>query len=96
MDCGSDPNIRNYKSGFTPLHWAARYGEKETVDVLLEKGGIEYIPDSYGCTALDYAGKFGHQDVVVTLIEKTWNRAKKYLKECSDNFSNNNSRILIS
>ena len=34
LESGADPNTRNYHTGFTPLHWAARYGELEIVKLL--------------------------------------------------------------
>jgi ankyrin repeat protein len=60
-------------NGFTPLHWAARYGEIEIIKALCEykfedslsgvdegqvMGACEYMPDMNGFTPLDYAGKF--------------------------------------
>jgi ankyrin repeat protein len=35
LDNDADPNVYNKYSGFTPLHWAARYGEVEIIQMLL-------------------------------------------------------------
>ena len=56
--------MRNVYTGFTPLHWCARYGELDNVKMLCEAGANECIPDLMGFTPLDYAGKFEHWDVV--------------------------------
>ena len=60
LECGSDPNVRNKITGFTPLHWAARYGEIEIIKMLCDKGAVFYLPDNDGFTPLDYAGQFKH------------------------------------
>jgi len=28
LSCGADPNVKNSHTGLTPLHWAARWGNK--------------------------------------------------------------------
>jgi protein phosphatase 1 regulatory subunit 12A len=35
---GADPNIRNPNSGWTPLHYAACWGQREAEEVLLDYG----------------------------------------------------------
>lgn len=72
----SNPNIRNDISGFTPLHWAALYGEEQIIDLLIIHGAMGYIPDSQGYLPLDYAGRFGHQKIVAKLIMLSWNNVK--------------------
>lgn len=57
---GANPNVRNKHTGFTPIHWLARYGNTESITLLLKKGAIEYIPDKKGFRPIDYAGKFNH------------------------------------
>jgi ankyrin repeat protein len=79
LDKGSNPNIRNSETGFTPLHWAARYGEEAIVEMLIDKGALEYVPDVHGYLPMDYAAKFNHNQIVVKLILKTWQGAKSVL-----------------
>ena len=68
LECGSNPNVRNSHTGFTPLHWAARHGEQEIVHLLLHAGAVEYLPDVWGFSPLAYAGRFGHQKIIKHLI----------------------------
>ena len=72
----SDPNVRNKMNGFTPLHWAARYGEIDIVKALCESHEevCEYIPDYKGFTPLDFAGKFNHTETVSYLIKRIWEK----------------------
>jgi hypothetical protein len=35
---GADPNVRNPDNGWTPLHYAARWGQREAEEVLLDHG----------------------------------------------------------
>ena len=61
VEHGADVNVRNSKNGFTPIHWAARYGEVENIKVLCEQSKMEiceFMPDFNGYTPLDFAGKF--------------------------------------
>lgn len=70
-ECKADPNVRNKHTGFTPLHWAARYGEFKIVRLLCEEGGaLEYIPDTMGYTPMDYAGFFQHHETLKYLIDR--------------------------
>jgi len=90
LEYDADPNVVNNHSGFTPLHWAARYGEDEIVKLLLsdyketvnekraeKTPACPYIPDFAGFTPLDYAGKFGHLKVVKFLIEKIFEEVEE-------------------
>jgi len=38
LNFGSTPNVRNRITGFTPMHWAARYGELKIIRMLYEHG----------------------------------------------------------
>ena len=65
LESGSAPNVFNKHTGFTPMHWCARYGELDSVIALCNAGAKEplkdnvaSIPDFMGFTPLDYAGKF--------------------------------------
>ncbi|XP_035981517.1 ankyrin repeat domain-containing protein SOWAHC isoform X2 [Fundulus heteroclitus] len=51
----------------TALHWAAKQGRKETVDMML-RSGADVNVRSHGYTALHLASIHGHQDIVQTLI----------------------------
>ena len=80
----AQPNVQNKFSGFTPLHWLARYGKIEAVKMLLEDTNAkEYIPDNRGFRPIDYAGKFNHQEVILKLIDwslkKIENSDKEYV-----------------
>ena len=78
LDNGSDPNVYNLYSGFTPLHWAARYGEVKIIRMLLNSGAHEYTPDHKGFFPIDYAGKFNHQEAMKILINVSLENIKKY------------------
>ena len=81
LDNGSNPNVYNLYSGFTPLHWAARYGEVKIILMLLEAGAHEYCPDHKGYSALDYAGKFNHTEAMKILITVSIENIKKFRTE---------------
>ena len=65
---GSTPNVINKFTGFMPIHWCARHGELNNVEILIEKGINYCIPDFEGYLPIDYAGKFKHWPVVKFLI----------------------------
>ena len=54
VQAGADPNQPDNR-GRTPVHWAARWHEDQTVLTnLIEAGGEPERKDYKGCTALDY------------------------------------------
>jgi len=57
-DSGSLLNIRNNESGFTCMHWVAKWGEIKNIEYLCENGMSICIPDNLGYIPLDYAGLF--------------------------------------
>ena len=61
------------KYGFTPLHLAAEYGEKESALLLLEAGAevnATVTAGLYkGCTPLHLATKYGRTDIVEALLQ---------------------------
>jgi len=69
-DCGGYLNTRNNESGFTCMHWVARWGEIENIKYLHESGMAIYIPDNDGYIPLDYAGHFKHTESMLYLITK--------------------------
>ena len=97
LDSGANPNVRNYHSGFTALHWAARNGELAIVKLLCEHSkekhmqAIEYIPDEFGNPPLDYAGVFYKDDpkkmtdVLLYLIKRMWRNCKSKIDFIYDN-----------
>lgn len=38
LKMGADPNIKNKRTGFTPMHWAAKHGDLNLVKLLLTNG----------------------------------------------------------
>ena len=81
LESGADPNIRNYHTGFTPMHWAARWGEVDIVQLLCDNTASEYVPCKKGFTPLDYAGKFGNKEVIIYLVKRLWRNCKLMIKE---------------
>ena len=65
---GADVNARD-DSGETPLHWAARSGQKEAVELLIAKGANISAKDSQGRTALGWAIDQKH-DAVEEVLRK--------------------------
>ena len=84
LESGANPNVFNKHTGFTPMHWCARYGELESVQALSDAGANEYIPDFMGFTPLDYAGKFEHWKVVEYLVKRLRERCAAELKKGGD------------
>ena len=58
------------KDGWTPLHTACRWGHKDTVISLLEKGADVNTPDNDGDTPLNNARRRGHKDIAILIEEK--------------------------
>jgi len=69
---GADINLRD-SNGATVLSWAAFYGNKEIVELLLNYGADVNLINKDGDTALMLAEKSGHKDIV-NLIESTINQ----------------------
>merc|ERR1712007_271924 len=57
-----DARVRS-NAGWTGLHWAARNGCKECVELLLNSGSFTLLEDSCNRTPEDLACKFGHTDI---------------------------------
>jgi len=58
----ADPNIRN-NLGFSPLMMAAREGQSETAQVLIEGGADRRLRNKRRETASDIAATTGHEAV---------------------------------
>ena len=50
------------------MYWEARYGNIESIHLLLHNKAKEYIPDAKGYRPIDYAGKFHHFATMKCLI----------------------------
>jgi palmitoyltransferase len=69
---GSDPNVKDVESGFTPLHLAVVSGNGRVVRRLLIKGANRHIKDNEDKTPKDLAleNEYGH---IVQLLEgRSW------------------------
>src|SRR5690606_29780241 len=56
-------------NGTAALHWAARYGDLETVDWLLARGADPDLANDYGARPLAIAIENGHLDLARHLLE---------------------------
>lgn len=56
-------------NGYTPLHYAARYGFEKIVHMLLEKNADINIKNHESFTACHFAAKFDHPNIVSVLAE---------------------------
>ncbi len=63
---GVDVNSKD-KSGYTPLHWAARWGYTEVAQALITAGADVKAKDDMLKTPLDLAEKSGHKNTVKLL-----------------------------
>ena len=57
--------------GFTPLHWAAVEGQRDSVELLLATGADPLATDKIGYHPLEWAAHAGHLDLVQLLVSKT-------------------------
>jgi ankyrin repeat protein len=67
--------------GYTPLRWAAAYGQMRVVEMLLESGADINAQDKDGWTALRWAAQRGHKRIVELLVQ---NRASLETSSISD------------
>ncbi|CAD8209485.1 unnamed protein product [Paramecium octaurelia] len=67
----ADVNCFNPRTLWTCLHWAAYYGDKESVEVLLENNIHVFLPDYKGQYAVDLAGKNKYEEVVTLIIMRS-------------------------
>jgi ankyrin repeat protein len=67
---GGTPKANESKGGMSALHFAARQGAREAVEVLAAKGVDLNQADPDGVTALVYATINGHYDTAALLLEK--------------------------
>lgn len=62
-------NTMNMYSFWTPLHWACLYGDKQVVEMLIQKEVNAFTPTNLGLFPIDIAGYFGHGEIVESLIK---------------------------
>ena len=55
--------------GYTPLHWAARFGHDAIVKVILNVTGAAMPRTGTGNTPLHLSAKYGHFNVTKTLLD---------------------------
>ena len=68
LDYGAD--INKQKNGRTRLHWAAFFGHKKVVQLLLERGADPNMASGHGETPLHNCAQRGHLDVVKLLLDR--------------------------
>lgn len=70
-ELGSDTKCVNEldSDGYGALHAAARWGQVQSVRLLLDSGADVNLPDKDGRTALDYAKESRHEEVIKLLSE---------------------------
>jgi ankyrin repeat protein len=53
------------RGGATPLHYAAVHGQRDAVDLLIDRGAdLEAVDTEYGATPIGWANEKGHMDLV--------------------------------
>ena len=62
-------NARDRESGWSALHFAARYGQADVAKCLLQHGGDPNLRDDTGCTALHLGAAWGNADTLYALLE---------------------------
>ena len=67
LDNGADVNMQDRMWGRTPLIYAAKRGDLETVELYLQYGAHVTTTDIDGGTALSYAIQYGHTNIAKLL-----------------------------
>ena len=67
---GADPNVHTTDTGETPLHMAAKVGDQDAVNLLLEQGSELNPRDVEEKTPLQLATDTNAMDVVKMLLNK--------------------------
>jgi len=63
-------NKKDFTSGYTALHWAAKHGREDIVFMLAKRGGDINAKSHGGYTPLHLASMQGHDKVVKILVEE--------------------------
>lgn len=66
---GANINTRDFRGGWTPLHYAVSLGNLELVEFLVEHGANINAKDINGVTPLHIAAKNGHFSIVKFLVK---------------------------
>lgn len=64
LDKGVDINAANKMNGWTPLHWAAKRGHKNIVELLLKEGAVTTTTTKKGETPASLASKQEIRDLI--------------------------------
>ena len=65
---GANPNERDTKEHWTPVKWAAKFGDYKTIECLLDLGVDVHVRDPGETTALMLAAAGGHVDAAKVLL----------------------------
>ena len=68
---------------WTPVHWAARHGDYELLELLLYKDAKAFTPDVKGRFPIDVAGYFEHKFTVKLLVQHSIKQFKALLMKHS-------------
>jgi ankyrin repeat protein len=69
LNHGADINARDDDLCSTPLGWAAKFGQKAMVELLLQRGAKTTLPDDPSwATPLAWALRRGHQEIAELLM----------------------------
>eukprot|EP00026_Physarum_polycephalum_P018199 Phypoly_transcript_19703.p1 GENE.Phypoly_transcript_19703~~Phypoly_transcript_19703.p1 ORF type:complete len:139 (+),score=25.66 Phypoly_transcript_19703:57-473(+) len=66
---GTNPNVTD-QSGYTPLHYASRWGKKEMCEFLISTGGCVHATTTGGATPLHRAAYCNHAEIVKYLKDQ--------------------------
>ncbi|CAD8095052.1 unnamed protein product [Paramecium sonneborni] len=69
IENGSDVNEVNPHNQWRPLHWCSFYGDKSSVQLLLQNKAYSFLCDNNGFYPIDLSGKNKHVQVLEILIE---------------------------
>jgi ankyrin repeat protein len=70
IDAGADVNSRELTLGYTPLHFAAHFGNAELVEFLLGKGADPCAKSTLGFSAVRVAREFTESEDKQRMLEK--------------------------
>jgi ankyrin repeat protein len=70
LSAGADADVKGGWMGGTPLHYAAENGQKEMVELLIDKGADVNLKTDFDQTPLHLAAENGQKEMVELLIAK--------------------------
>jgi ankyrin repeat protein len=77
VEAGADVNVTDQQL-WTPLHWAARYGDGELMRLMVEADGDVLALDVEGRTPLDILSEYRHAGVLEMVRQKYPNEYHKW------------------